>query len=989
MAKKAEATLLVKVVTKGKEAIKGLGDAFKKMGTAIVANARSIGIGLAAFAASITALAVKAGKFDQIKSSFEKLAASQGQNAEKILKKMKKLTDGMVSEMDLMVNANKAILLGLPLERFPEMLKIAKSASEATGESMQFMLQSIVLGIGRQSRLILDNLGIIVKVEDAYKKYARTLKKSVADLTENEKKQAFLNEALSVGVKNANKMTGSGDNVNKAWQRVKASFEDSSITLGRKLAPAIKAALDITTDFLAKSKEVHDTDYLTLFAAKSARIMVIMSTQLKMVANGFEILGNFFTSAKARITFNEADIKKSSKNLSRLLAEAIKIKRLQSKRLIEIDTNLAKESTGIITAEEKNKQKLLKAIRKETLIEEAKEKKRIREIETEKEVAKFKKNEKELNKWLAKEEIKENSRKARRKQKQEEKEKQETLAHAQDMADTIVEIMGGGLKSAAKIGVEAFTESFAPGFGKAAGEAFEILTQDSEEFLDTLTDLFSAKFLSNLIENMLVLAAMFADPTFWAEMVVTIIQSVIKGFTKAFASVGKINIFKRDPQRIKEIEKDIEQLNATILKKEQELQKLITKEVITENSRRLTEIEKQIKAAGDKRSELERQLNEQLKIRKNEHEEEMQKILEKRLAKDKTALEKTIDERKKLEKTLEDLKRQKEEGIKQGEIDALDEALKKEEAIVDFARSKKSALESQIATLQGELFFAEGSAAKAAIEENLASLQTELDLANEGLLEAQALFNTSDIEARKALGIEQVRTLDEQILAAETALVIAREAELLAQETHKNNKIQIEIDLGIEIEKLTTAGILRLEKEIRQAAIDEITLKETLKDKVLEIAVEKADGEIEEAKRARDAAEVELEKAKGKQTPLEQAGKAASGVEKGVREVFGLSDGGMVPGVQHFANGGTVDTVPAMLTPGEFVVNAESTKNNMGTLQSINEGGGGGSNVININFSGPVMGDEQQAREFALTIDNELLKLRQENESLSFDRAIF
>ena len=35
------------------------------------------------------------------------------------------------------------------------------------------------------------------------------------------------------------------------------------------------------------------------------------------------------------------------------------------------------------------------------------------------------------------------------------------------------------------------------------------------------------------------------------------------------------------------------------------------------------------------------------------------------------------------------------------------------------------------------------------------------------------------------------------------------------------------------------------------------------------------------------------------------------------------------------------DTVPAMLTPGEFVVNAESTKNNLGLLQSINKANGG------------------------------------------------
>ena len=47
---------------------------------------------------------------------------------------------------------------------------------------------------------------------------------------------------------------------------------------------------------------------------------------------------------------------------------------------------------------------------------------------------------------------------------------------------------------------------------------------------------------------------------------------------------------------------------------------------------------------------------------------------------------------------------------------------------------------------------------------------------------------------------------------------------------------------------------------------------------------------------------------------------------------LGLNKGNIVPG------SGNTDTVPAMLTPGEFVVNKESTKKNMGLLQAINGG---------------------------------------------------
>jgi len=47
-----------------------------------------------------------------------------------------------------------------------------------------------------------------------------------------------------------------------------------------------------------------------------------------------------------------------------------------------------------------------------------------------------------------------------------------------------------------------------------------------------------------------------------------------------------------------------------------------------------------------------------------------------------------------------------------------------------------------------------------------------------------------------------------------------------------------------------------------------------------------------------------------------------------------MSDGKTVPGT------GNTDTVPAMLTPGEFVVNKQATKNNLELLHSINNGNG-------------------------------------------------
>jgi predicted phage gp36 major capsid-like protein len=53
-----------------------------------------------------------------------------------------------------------------------------------------------MLGIGRQSRLILDNLGIMVDAEETNKRDAASIRKTADELTDAEKKIAFTEEAL-------------------------------------------------------------------------------------------------------------------------------------------------------------------------------------------------------------------------------------------------------------------------------------------------------------------------------------------------------------------------------------------------------------------------------------------------------------------------------------------------------------------------------------------------------------------------------------------------------------------------------------------------------------------------------------------------------------------------------------------------------------------------------------------------------------------------
>lgn len=304
MAKRSEATLILRIKELGgkalnatKSKLRGLVPSFQavKQAATVLASA------FAAVGAAAVTFATKAGKFEGVKKSFQDLAASQGQDAKKMLNQMRELSQGTISDMKLMEQANNALLLGLPVDRFGDMLKVAQSASVATGQSMDFMLNSIVTGLGRGSKLMLDNLGILVDVKKANEDYARSMGIVGRELTDAEKKQAFINAALEAGVANAEKMGITQLNLSQLIDVLKAKWENFSIVLGQAAAPAVQFFTEQLIDLFENSNKYASESTLTTFfkgLAKTVSVVgnifetvgAIIGTQLAGVAN---IVSNF------------------------------------------------------------------------------------------------------------------------------------------------------------------------------------------------------------------------------------------------------------------------------------------------------------------------------------------------------------------------------------------------------------------------------------------------------------------------------------------------------------------------------------------------------------------------------------------------------------------------------------------------------------------------------------------------------------------------
>ncbi len=97
-----------------------------------------------------------AGKTEAVGSAFNR----QIPNSTTLLVRLRQATHNTVGDLELMQKALQAQNFGIAVEKLPQLLEFAAVRAQQTGQSVDYLVNSIVTGIGRKSLLILDNLGI-------------------------------------------------------------------------------------------------------------------------------------------------------------------------------------------------------------------------------------------------------------------------------------------------------------------------------------------------------------------------------------------------------------------------------------------------------------------------------------------------------------------------------------------------------------------------------------------------------------------------------------------------------------------------------------------------------------------------------------------------------------------------------------------------------------------------------------------------------------
>lgn len=145
----------------------------------------------------ITEFAKESSKLEAMGRAFNTMSGGVS-DASVALNKLQDATDNTMSSIELYQQANNAMILGVSKnsDEMARMFNMAKRLGRALGRDTKSSVESLITGIGRQSRLMLDNVGIIVKANKAYEQYALENNKSAESLTDLEKRQAFMNAAL-------------------------------------------------------------------------------------------------------------------------------------------------------------------------------------------------------------------------------------------------------------------------------------------------------------------------------------------------------------------------------------------------------------------------------------------------------------------------------------------------------------------------------------------------------------------------------------------------------------------------------------------------------------------------------------------------------------------------------------------------------------------------------------------------------------------------
>lgn len=136
--------------------------------------------------------------------------------------------------------------------------KLARTAQDLaviSGQNSSEALGTIVEAIAAQRPILLKQFGIVKDLTEVYGDYAKKVGVSAEDLTQLQKKQAFVNVILAEGAKVAGSYEAAMGDVGKQLTSMPRYFEEFKAAIGLAFIPVLEAAVSGLTKFFKTSRD--------------------------------------------------------------------------------------------------------------------------------------------------------------------------------------------------------------------------------------------------------------------------------------------------------------------------------------------------------------------------------------------------------------------------------------------------------------------------------------------------------------------------------------------------------------------------------------------------------------------------------------------------------------------------------------------------------------------------------------------------------------
>ena len=166
----------------------------------------------------------RAAEFNKLREGLEIVGNQSGRTLSVLADNLREATGGALNLEQASQAAALGVSGGFGGKELEGLAVIAKGAALTLGRSLPDAFDRLTRGAIKLEPEILDELGIMVRLDDAVEQYAAQLGKSVGALTQMERRQAFMNAILEQGQAKFGEIAKQADPT--AYQKLGATFGD-------------------------------------------------------------------------------------------------------------------------------------------------------------------------------------------------------------------------------------------------------------------------------------------------------------------------------------------------------------------------------------------------------------------------------------------------------------------------------------------------------------------------------------------------------------------------------------------------------------------------------------------------------------------------------------------------------------------------------------------------------------------------------------------